>query len=390
METDRKADVPFDSRSAGNLTGDTSGANTDRSRSGSSRAFSLAKTTWKTRTGREGEVALDVDGAFANVMRFGNTLVGMTSDGIGTKVEAAERTGNYRTLGWDLTAMAVDDLAAVGLEPTSLSNIIDVDRIDPDVIDELMEGLAEAASYAHVAVTGGEIAELGSRISGYGSGMHFNWCATAIGVMNAGSSLIDGRSVAEGDAIISIRETGFRSNGFSRVRSILTASFGNQWHTGAYAPGISWGQAVLDPSKIYCRAITALQAASVPISAVAHVTGGGIPGNLGRILKLTGLSAELDSLFAPGEVMDKVRVLGSLSLFDAYDNWNMGNGMLIILPRSAAGSALNIISSLGYEAVLAGKITAGSAAGWSVTITPPAPGGKPSGSGPLAYLRPDK
>jgi phosphoribosylformylglycinamidine cyclo-ligase len=390
MEPKAKADSSPDATKTGIDPGNSSGANTDRSRSGSSRAFSLAKTTWNTRAGADGEVALDVDGAFANVMRFGDRLIGMTSDGIGTKIEVAERTGLYRSLGWDLAAMAVDDLAAVGLEPTSLSNIIDVNRIEPETIEELMLGLAEAASFARVAVTGGEIAELGDRISGYGPGMHFNWCATAIGVLPQGASMIDGRSVIPGDAVVSIGETGFRSNGFSVVRAVLAEAFGPEWHDAPFAPGKSWGEAVLEPSRIYCRAVIALQSAGLDLHAVAHVTGGGIPGNLGRVLKLTGLSAELDSLFPPGDVVEGVRRLGRLKLEAAYQNWNMGNGMLIVLPRGEAEKSCDIISSYGFEARTAGRITASGPDGRTVTIVPAGALAAELPTGALAFVRPEK
>jgi phosphoribosylformylglycinamidine cyclo-ligase len=369
----------------------TSGANTDRSRSGASRAFALAKTTWKTRENSDGEPVFDVDGAFANVIRFGNRLIGMTSDGVGTKIEVAERTGVYRTLGWDLLAMAVDDLAAVGLEPACLSNILDVDRIDSDIVEELMIGLTEAASFARVAVTGGEIAELGARISGYGPKMHFNWCATAIGVAieRDGPVIVSGRTVNTGDAVVALRETGFRSNGFSLARSILEKKYGFLWHEAGFLPDVTWGSALIEPSKVYCRAVVDLVRAGCPLNGIAHVTGGGIPGNFGRILKLTGLSAELESLFPPCGAMDRLREMGNLSAKETYENWNMGNGMLIVLPKDAVRHAIEIVAAGGFEAREAGRITAGRGGIRTVTIAPPTgPEGK-LGS-PLIFENPDK
>ena len=107
-------------------------------------------------------------------MDFNGVKIGMTSDGIGTKIELAERTGIYNTIGFDLVAMVADDLAANGIETVNLSNILDVDFLDADIVDQLMEGLYKAAKFANITVTGGEIAELGSRIGGYGDRMHFN------------------------------------------------------------------------------------------------------------------------------------------------------------------------------------------------------------------------
>jgi len=144
------------------------GIDTDYNARCSAIADDWARRTFSNREGRVGEPIARLRASFATGVQMGDSLVGITSDGIGTKCEGAERADRYSTLGFDLVAMVVDDLASSGFVPTSVSNILDVDRLDSSVIDAVMEGLHDAAVKAEVAVTGGEIAELGSRVGGWG------------------------------------------------------------------------------------------------------------------------------------------------------------------------------------------------------------------------------
>ena len=227
----------------------------------SSLAYRWAKTTFVARRGAMGQPVMSVDGSFANVMDFGGLRLALCSDGVGTKVEVAERTGRYDTLGFDLVAMVVDDLAANGAEPVNLSNVLDVDRLDPTVVDELMSGLARAAREAGVAVTGGEIAELGSRVGGWGPGMHFNWSATALGVFPEGTPVIDGRGIDPEDVVVALPSRGMRSNGFSLARRILGADLGPRWHEARFDGRRSWGEVMLTPSRVFAPVLARLRSA---------------------------------------------------------------------------------------------------------------------------------
>jgi phosphoribosylformylglycinamidine cyclo-ligase len=298
-----------------------------------------------------------LDGSFSNVMAFGDVGIAMSSDGIGTKVEIAERVGRYDSLGFDLMAMTVDDLAANGIEPVCLSNILDVDVLDASVVDSLMRGLHDAAKVARVAVVGGEIAELGSRIGGYGSRMHFNWCATAIGVLPKGLAPITGRELAPGHTVYSLRSRGFRSNGFSLVRRVMEAAFGPEWHNQPYEGSQTWGEVLLTPCLIYSPFITRLREEGVPVTAVAHITGGGVEDNLSRMLKSAGVGARLDNLHAPLPFMRRVQELGNIPEEQAYRLWNMGNGMLLTSPAEFASCVQATASAMGYDLCVAGTIT---------------------------------
>ncbi|MBF0408734.1 MAG: phosphoribosylformylglycinamidine cyclo-ligase [Candidatus Riflebacteria bacterium] len=339
------------------MTLNNSGIDLDSGHSCSKMAFSWAKKSFKNRSGFPGEVALEIDGAFCNIMKFGETLIGMTSDGIGTKAEIAERTGDHSTLGYDLIAMVADDLIANGVVPANITNILDVDVLDHAIVESLMKGLYEAANFSKVSVTGGEIAELGARISGWGSSMHFNWCATAIGYVPKGRKPISASNAKEGDVVIAFKSRGFRSNGFSMARKILSGAFGENWHSENFSKNVTWGKALLTPSLIYSPCITKILESDIRVSGIAHITGGGVPDNLGRILKYKALGAELDNLFEPHDFMKKTQELGNVSDEKAYRLWNMGTGMLIVAPADSSGEILKIAEICGYIAQVCGRVT---------------------------------
>lgn len=324
-------------------------------------AFEWAKTTFKNRENKAGSIALKVDGVFSNMLIFGNQRIGIGSDGIGTKIELAERTGIYDTLGYDLVAMVADDLATAGFEPTSISNIIDVDVLDRDIINDLMRGLADACHSSGISITGGEIAELGPRINGYGTRMHFNWCSTAIGVLPENMEKpIDGSEVKAGMAVVALRSRGFRSNGFSLLRKIMHQTLGENWHNESYNEDQTWGQALLTPSLIYCKLINSIIVSGIIPKGAAHITGGGIADNFRRVLKTSSCGAVLDQLFEPLELMKRVMELGKVSEEDAYQYWNMGNGMLLVVEESEVEPFVQIAAEAGFMAQRAGSITSSS------------------------------
>ncbi len=334
-----------------------SGVDIDLGNRASSVAYGYAKKTFRNRAGKKGQVSIKTDGSFSNLILFGKERIGIGSDGIGTKAEIAERTRIYDTLGFDLVAMVADDLAVMGFEPTNLSNVLDVDFIDVDTVNSLMKGLQKACDFAGITVTGGEIAELGNRVGGYGEGMHFNWSATALGTLPGNlTEPIDGSQIKQGDIIISLRSRGFRSNGFSALRHILSEQFGDAWHREKYDENQTWGEIALIPSLIYAPLITrAVSREIIPVG-MAHITGGGIPDNLKRTLKVSGTGAVLDRLFPPHESMKKMMKMGNVPPEKAYRWWNMGNGMLVILRPDKADVFLDLASQMAYDARIAGEI----------------------------------
>ena len=339
-------------------TQNNSGIDTNKGSSCSRIAYNWAKQTFANRMYEPGEIRQRIDGSYATMLDFNGVKIGISSDGIGTKIEVAERTGIYDTLGFDLVAMTVDDLAANGFAPTSLSNILDVDILDNSIVDHLMKGLCDAANFSKIAITGGEIAELGNRIGGFGDKMHFNWCATGIGVLHKNlSETIDGSLIIEGDIIISVRNPGFRSNGFSLLRKILTENYGKEWHKKSFDVNSTWGEVALTHCLIYAPIITKLLDNNIAVHGIAHITGGGVVDNLGRLLKINKKGAILDNVFEPDEAVKELIRLGHVSMAKAYRYWNMGNGLLIVVPGDYLNEALNLINGdQSYQAQSAGKV----------------------------------
>ncbi|MEW6711258.1 MAG: AIR synthase-related protein [Candidatus Riflebacteria bacterium] len=336
------------------------GQNLDLGNRCSKIAFTRAKTTFSNRQNQDGEVLLNENASFCNIVGFGKTRIGICSDGIGTKIEVAERCGIYDSLGFDLTAMVVDDLIANGVEPTSITNILDVDRLSEPVVDELMKGLAKAAEKARVSVTGGEIAELGQRIGGYGSNMHFNWCATAIGKLPEGRNLIDGCRIRENDAVIALYNRGLRSNGYSLARRILFDTFGDSWHNQSFDLNdckTTWGQVLLFPSVIYAAVVNDLLNQNQNIHGIAHITGGGLPDNLGRLLRVQALGAELNDLFEPEKFFLELQKLGRITDHQAYHSWNMNHGMLLIVPPDSVEEVIGFMNGTEITTRKIGRIT---------------------------------
>ena len=336
----------------------------------SRRAFRWAERSFEARRGRAGFPLFGGAGSFSNWMDFGTLKIAMTCDGIGTKAEVAERTGIYHTLGYDLVAMVADDLVANGIEPVNLVNVLDVDKPDEEIIDQLMRGLHDACMECGIAIVGGEIAELGARTGGWGPRMHFNWCATAIGVPSNGCAPIDGGQIEAGDVVVAMKSAGFRSNGFSLVRSILEAAHGPLWHGVPSVDGRSWGEVALTPSFLCTPSVLALIDAGIPLRGAGHITGGGIPSKFGRVLKKSGLGARLDNLFPPHDFMRALIEMGNVPLETAYRQWNMGNAMLLVVPPTAAEATLSVLSARGVAAQIAGEIAPGPIVIQGVSFTP--------------------
>lgn len=313
-------------------------------------AYAAAKKTFGSRKGLIGKPVV-LEGGFSGALDFGSFYLVMNSDGVGTKIEIAETMGKYDTLGYDLLAMVADDAVCVGAETVSITNTIDTEKVRPKVVAEMMKGLNKACREQKVVIPGGEIGEMPGMVKGS------LWNATAIGVVGK-KSFITGNGVRPGDKIIALRSRGFRANGFSLVRHILKKKLGTKWYARKFDGKKKWGEVVLTPSKIYSAALLELlgrygKPRKCKVKALAHVTGGGIPGNLSRILG--GYGAELTNLFPPHAVMRKLQELGVVSDKEAYKTWNMGTGMLVI--SNDVDDVKKILAKNGVAARVVGEVT---------------------------------
>ena len=325
--------------------------------------YEAAKRTWENRKGQFGEVLeFFPDFSGLRAVRIGglptDALTNLGFDGVGTKIEIAERIGRHDTVAYDLFAMVCDDAIVRGAEPVMVGSILDVNSLGRDgknnieLVKQLAQGYIGAAKAANVVVVNGEVAELGARVHGAGD-FNYNWGA-GVAWFGRESKLLKGTEIKKGDSVVAFKENGFRSNGLSLVRKIMESKHGVGWvhqsfdeslldlerpyETQAAHPQRTLGEMVLEPSIIYTRAVSAmfggfLGEPRAKIHGVAHITGGGILGKLGRVLKPSGFGAVLDNLFAPPSIMKYTQSAGGIKYRDAYKTWNMGNGMLIITPE---------------------------------------------------------
>ncbi|NIA01921.1 MAG: phosphoribosylformylglycinamidine cyclo-ligase, partial [Nitrospirae bacterium] len=183
-------------------TYEEAGVNIDIGGKCSTIAYSAAKKTFAGRKGMIGEPLVD-EGGFSGALDMGDYYLVQNDDGVGTKIKVAEMIGKYDTMAYDLIAMVADDAVCVGAETISITNTLDVNKIDETKVSGLMAGLEKAALEHKIVIPGGEIAELGDALNGY------VWNATAVGIVEKGK-MITGENISAGDKIIGLRSAGFR------------------------------------------------------------------------------------------------------------------------------------------------------------------------------------
>ena len=391
--------------------------------------YNAAKQTWCNRKGKLGELIVPFDD-FSGVRAIDvsnlpyGTLMNIGFDGVGTKMELAERINDHRTIAFDLFAMVCDDAIVRGAEPVLIGSILDVNTLGKgnnnfiEPVKQLAEGYINAAKSANVAIVNGEVAELGNRIGGFGSNffvlnlahnyislnlrednwkdiqllssylietneklknkiykqlkvpekgfidnadslrtLNYNWGAAVVWFAKK-ERLFTGREIQAGDYLVGLKETGFRSNGLSLVRKIMRTNYGENWHNQIY-DGESLGKLVLEPSRIYSGAVVEMfggfqDEPKAKIHGVVHITGGGIPGKLGRVLKPSGLGATISEPYSPAKLMLYCQDKGKISDREAYKTWNMGPGMIIITPEPE--KVMKISNNHNIESKVIGQV----------------------------------
>lgn len=314
-------------------------------------AYSEAKKTFASRKGMIGE-PLNMEGGFTGVLDMGEFFLVQNEDGVGTKIEVAEKMKNYSTLGADLVAMVADDAVCVGAEVISISNTIDTSTLNAKIVQQMMFGLSKACSEQKIVIPGGEIAELKGHVKGY------TWNAAAVGIVDR-HKFITGKNIKPDDEIIGIVSPNFRSNGFTLLRAILKKTYGNAWHLQKFHRK-KWGDIALEPSIIYHAAILSLigrfgEKFNVEVKGIAHITGGGLPGNAPRMFGHKKLGLVLDNLPKPPAAMLELQKLGNVEDREVYETWNMGIGMVLIAEQTQ--KAIELLKNAGLKAMVIGRIT---------------------------------
>jgi len=288
--------------------------------------------------------------------RFPHPVLVASTDGVGTKMVIARDSGRYGTVGIDLVAMCVDDLVCVGAEPLFMLDYIATGKVDPDQVATVVGGVHEGCRRAGCVLIGGETAEH----AGVMPRDELDLAGFAVGVVEQGTQLGPER-VRAGDAVVGLASPGLRSNGYTLARHVLLESAGLELGDPAWAGADhSVADELLRPSVIYTPAVLALRAAlGDALHACAHITGGGIVGNLPRALPAD-LGAVLErSAWEEPQVFKEIQRLGWVAEDEMDRVFNRGVGMALVLSAGSAGDALRALEQAGQSASVIGEVVAG-------------------------------
>ncbi|WP_084965145.1 phosphoribosylformylglycinamidine cyclo-ligase [Thermoactinospora rubra] len=320
------------------------------------RAVELMKS--KVARSRRPEVVDDASG-FAGLfdvsflLKYERPILATSTDGVGTKVMIAQQYGKHDTIGIDLVGMVLDDLVVCGAEPLFMTDYIACGKVVPERIAEIVGGVAEGCRLAGAALVGGETAE---HPGAMGPG-EYDLAGAGTGVVEAAAMLGPSR-VREGDVVLGLASSGVHSNGYSLVRHVLREA---KLSLDAVLPelGRPLGEELLEPTRIYSRDCLEL-ARSVEVHAFAHITGGGLCGNLARSLPPT-LDALLDrSSWTPPPIFPVLAEIGKIPQDSMDRTFNLGVGMAAIVTPEAADPALRLLAARGLDAWVLGEVVAGS------------------------------
>ena len=308
------------------------------------------------------EVLGDI-GGFGGLFRlptgYRRPVLVASTDGVGTKLAVARELRRFGTVGIDLVAMCVDDLVCQGAEPLFFLDYQAHGELSPEVVVELMEGIAEGCRRAACAILGGELAaHPGTLTPG-----DVDLAGFAVGVVEA-DRILDGSAVQAGDVLIGLPSPGLRSNGYSLARRAFLGRplEGPAWEGASR----SLGEELLEPSVIYAPAIRVLLR-SVDVHAVAHITGGGLPGNLPRVLP-RGCGAVLRrGSWATPRIFAEVQRAGGVSDEEMARVFNLGLGMVVVVAPSDVQAAVEVLGGAGVDAAAVGEVVTG---GRRVTFDP--------------------
>ena len=285
--------------------------------------------------------------------RYREPLLVSSTDGVGTKSLVARLAGRRDTIGIDCVAMSVDDIATQGAEPLFFLDYISVGKLVPDEVDDLVRGVAEGCRQARCALLGGEMSEH----PGIMEPGEFDLVGFAVGVVERASVLP--RDVRAGDQIIGLASPGLRCNGYSLARLALLERGRRSLDGPAWAGAHhSLADELLEPSTIYAPALLEL-AAKVPVHAFAHITGGGIPGNLARVLPDNCDAVIRRGAWPEPRIYEEIQRDGDISDDEMTTVFNMGIGMLAIVPPDAALHAVDTARVAGHDSWLVGELMDG-------------------------------
>ncbi|MBB6670168.1 phosphoribosylformylglycinamidine cyclo-ligase [Cohnella nanjingensis] len=277
------------------------------------------------------------------------------TDGVGTKLKLAFQMDKHDTIGIDAVAMCVNDVVVTGAEPLFFLDYLACGQLVPEKIEAIVKGVADGCEQAGCALIGGETAEMPGM---YQDG-EYDIAGFTVGIVDKPKA-IDGSTIAAGDAVIGLGSSGIHSNGFSLVRRLLLEQQG--YGLDDKLPelqGQTLGEALIEPTRIYVKSILKLLE-SVKIKGMAHITGGGFIENIPRVLP-EGVNVDIARGAWPVQpVFGLMQRDGHISDRDMYTTFNMGIGMVLVVPAEQAEQAIALAKENGEAAYLIGRVTAGS------------------------------
>jgi phosphoribosylformylglycinamidine cyclo-ligase len=295
-------------------------------------------------------------GLFAlDISKYKKPLLASSTDGVGTKLAIAQMMDIHDTVGVDLVAMVVDDLVVCGAEPLFLQDYVAFGQVVPEKIADIVGGIADGCRWAGCSLVGGETAEH----PGLLGRDEYDIAATGVGVVEA-DDLLGSEKVRDGDVLIALGSSGLHSNGYSLVRHVLLGA--GRMRLDAVVEELgnqrSLGEELLTPTRIYTKDCLALMG-ETDVHAFSHITGGGLAGNVTRVLPAA-LDAVIDrSTWAPQPIFDLIGVRGRIEAHEMERTFNMGVGMVAIVAAEDADRALALLTARHVQAWVVGEVVRG-------------------------------
>jgi phosphoribosylformylglycinamidine cyclo-ligase len=288
--------------------------------------------------------------------RWRRPLLASATDGVGTKLLIAQSLDRHDTVGIDLVAMVADDLVVCGAEPLFLLDYLSCGRLVPERVAQIVGGVAKGCRQAGCALVGGETAEH----PGVLGDDEYDLAGAGVGIVEA-DAVLGPERVRAGDVVVAMASSGLHSNGYSLARKVLLGPAGFALTDEVAELGRTLGEELLQPTRIYALDCLAL-IAGTQVHALAHITGGGLPGNLARVLPAA-LDAVIDrGTWTPPPVFGLIQRLGGVERAEMEATFNLGVGMVAVVAADAADTALHLLGERGVAAWVAGAVTAGSGA----------------------------
>jgi len=271
------------------------------------------------------------------------------TDGVGTKVKIAFDMNKHDTVGIDLVAMNADDVACLGAKPLFFLDYIACNKIEADIVGKLLEGMAEGCRQAGCALIGGETAEMSDL---YRKG-EYDLAGFAVGIVDK-KKIINGSKIKASDVLIGLPSSGLHSNGYTLARKVLFDVAKLNVKSRVKGLNVTIGEALLKPTIIYSKTILKV-IDKINVKAIAHITGGGLPENVGRVLPNVTKAEFYSASWKVPKIFDVIKECGNIPNAEMFKAFNMGIGMVLVVDRKDAASTAKL-----SKGIVIGQIKPGS------------------------------